>query len=552
VNQQLTRENDQPGVSESTVAELADIVGRDRVLDDSTDLLAYNADCSPRGILRARGGRVEAYQPAVVVQPGHEGDLQELVQWARRTETPLVAYGAGSGVCLGAVGDAESVIVDLKRFDQICEVDGENGYVRAEAGVLGTWLERELRRRGYTMGHYPSSLYCSSLGGYLAARSAGQYSSRYGKIEDMVHAMRVVTGAGERLVTAPEPTDDRPVRETARHGPNLTQVLVGNEGTLGFITDATLRIEPAPDHQYYRGFQFATLQEAIEGIRRIMQAGLKPSVVRLYDPFDALMKSGGSEGAGGEAGSAWLMRLRKMVENTLPDELIDEVAGAVNDVRDAVLTEIIGRPRLVNTLVDRFASKSLCIVGFEGTSTLVEAEADWAFDLLSRYGVDLGAEPGLNWLRHRFDTSYLQSPLFDSGAFVDTMEVSTTWSNLENLYRRVRRAVAPHALALAHFSHVYPEGSSIYFTLVGYRGETDASLALHDRIWSSALEAASEAGGSITHHHGVGALKARWTESDHPGGRRQFEALKATFDPDGILNPGKVYPRTTERDPQER
>ncbi|MFB6374266.1 MAG: FAD-binding oxidoreductase [Bradymonadaceae bacterium] len=550
MNQQVPT---RPGVPEQMVEELADIVGRDRVLDDPTDLLAYNADCSPRGIMRARGRRLEECQPAVIVQPGHEGDLQELIQWARRTETPLVAYGAGSGVCLGAVGDATSVIVDLKRFDQIREVDEENLYVRAEAGVLGTWLERELQRRGYTMGHYPSSLYCSSLGGYLAARSAGQYSSRYGKIEDMIQSMRVVTGAGERLVTGPEPTEEQPVRDTARYGPNLTQVFVGNEGTLGFITDATLRIEPAPSHQYYRGFQFATLPEALEAIRRIMQAGLKPAVVRLYDPFDALTKSGGSEGAGEEGATAWMVRLRKMAEEALPDELIDEVAGAVDGVRNTVMTEIISRPRLVNTLVDRFASKSMLIIGFEGTSTLVEAEADWAFDLLSRYGVDLGAEPGLSWRRHRFDASYLQSPLFDTGAFVDTMEVSTTWSNLENLYRRVRQAVRPHALALAHFSHVYPEGSSIYFTLVGHRRDTEQSLALHDRIWSSALEAASEAGGSITHHHGVGALKADWTESDHVGGRRQFEALKATFDPDGILNPGKVYPkRSTERDGHQR
>lgn len=540
MNQQV---ESQSNLEQATVDELADIVGADRVLSDETDLLAYNADCSPRGIMKARGRQLEDWQPAVVVQPAHEGDLQELVQWARRTDTSLVPYGAGSGVCLGAVGDGDSVIVDLKRFDAIRTVDEENLYVRAGAGVLGVWLEKELRRRGYTMGHYPSSLYCSSLGGYLAARSAGQYSSRYGKIEDMVHSMRVVTGAGERLVTAPEPTEERPVRDVSRYGPNLTQVFVGNEGTLGFITDATLQIEPAPNHQYYRGFQFATLHEALEGIRRIMQAGLKPAVVRLYDPFDALMKGGGSEGASEEGASAWLVGLRKLAEQALPDEVIDEVSGAVDGVRDTIMTELISRPSLVNTLVDRFASKSMLIIGFEGTSTLVEAEADWAFDVLSRYGVDLGAEPGLSWLRHRFDASYLQSPLFDTGAFVDTMEVSTTWSNLEHLYRRVRQAVAPHALTLAHFSHVYPEGSSIYFTLVGHRRGTDRALALHDQIWSSALAAVEEAGGSITHHHGVGALKVDWTENDHLGGRRQFEALKATFDPDGIMNPGKVYPQ---------
>ncbi len=538
----MPEQADERWASPAMIDDLAEIVGRECVLTDRTDLIAYNADCSPRGIILARGRRLDAQMPGAVVQPAHEGDLQELVEWARRTGTPLVAYGAGSGVCLGAVGDRTSVIVDLKRFDRILEVDRTDHYVRAQGGVIGKILEQELRRVGCTMGHYPSSLYCSSLGGYLAARSAGQYSSRYGKIEDMVHSMRVVTGSGERLRTAPDPTDERPGRDLARYGPNLTQVFVGNEGTLGFVTEATLQIEPAPEHRYYRGFEFAALEEALEAIRRVMQAGLEPAVVRLYDPFDAFFKSGGDEGVSEDSATSLLVRLRKMAEKVLPDELVDEIGGAIDGVRNAVVEQVLGRPALVNELIERFSTRSQLIVGFEGRSTMVEAEADWAFELLSRYGVDMGAEPGHRWLEHRFDTSYLQSPLFDTGAFVDTMEVSTSWANLGALYRRVRRAVHPHVLALAHFSHVYPEGSSIYFTFVGHGRGVDASLDLHERTWEAALEAVAEAGGSVTHHHGVGALKADWTENDHLGGRHQFDALKATFDPDGIMNPGKVYP----------
>jgi alkyldihydroxyacetonephosphate synthase len=529
-------------ITHAMASDLAEIVGEEWVLTDETDLLAYNADCSPRGIILARGGRLGEQKPGAVVQPGHTGDLQELVSWARETGTALVPYGAGSGVCLGAVGDRESVIVDLKRFEQIREVDEDDLYVRVGSGVIGQPLENELRRLGYTMGHYPSSLYCSSVGGYLAARSAGQYSSRYGKIEDMVHSMRVVTGRGERLETAPEPTSPEPTRNVAEYGPNLTQVFVGNEGTLGLITDATLQIEPAPDHEYYRGFQFASVSDALDGIRRIMQAGLRPAVVRLYDPFEALFKSGGSEGVSEDSASSWLVRLREMAEKTLPDDIVDEVGAAIDSLRNAIITQVAGRPRLVNDLMERFADESMLIVGFEGRSTAVEAEADWAFDLLSRYGVDMGPGPGRNWAQHRFDTSYLQSPLFDAGVFADTMEVSTTWENLENLYRAVRRAVHPHVLPLAHFSHVYPEGSSIYFTFVGHEPDTEGTLARHQQTWEAALDAVADAGGSITHHHGVGALKVDWTENDHAGGRHQFDALKATFDPDGIMNPGKVYP----------
>ena len=534
------KRGNESGVPRALIDDLEEIVGSGHVLTDQTDLLAYHNDCSPAGIIRARGRRLAENQPAAIVQPAHEGDIQQLVEWARREETALVPFGAGSGVCLGAVGDRESVIVDLKRLDEIHEVDAENLLVRAGSGVMGVVLEKELRRQGYTMGHFPSSLYCSSLGGYLAARSAGQFSSRYGKIEDMVDSMTVVAGTGEEIRTAADGLDERPRRQTARFGPNLNQIFVGNEGTLGMITGATLKIEPAPDHQYYRGFEFESLEEGLRSVRRIMQAGLRPSCVRLYDPFDTLLKSGGSEGA---SAGRLPEQIRGWAREALSEEMLDEITDAVSDVRNSLVAGLVGQPGLVNSLVDRFASKSLLVVGFEGTSTLVEEEADWAFDLLARYGVDLGIEPGMNWLRHRFDASYQQSPLFDTGAFVDTMEVSTTWQNLENLYRRVRRAMQPHVLVLAHFSHVYPEGSSIYFTFLGHEPDTRRSLKLHEKTWKAGLDAVVEAGGSITHHHGVGALKTDWTEGDHTGGARQFEALKQTFDPDGILNPGKVYPR---------
>jgi alkyldihydroxyacetonephosphate synthase len=499
-------------------ADLVSILEADRVLTDPADRLAYNADCSPRGILLTRGRRIDAGQPAAVVQPTSTDEIRGLVDWASRTGTPLVAYGDGSGVCRGAVGDATSVLVDLKHLDDVLQLDADARRVTVQAGMNGYLFERELQRRGWTAGHFPSSIYCSSVGGWVAARGAGQCSSRYGKIEDIVESLRVVTGRGEVIDTA----TDGP--------PDPTQWFVGSEGTLGFITDVTLKVEPKPTQRHYRGFQFDCLDDGIEAIRRLMQKGLRPAVVRLYDPFDTLVKrasGGGSEG----------------LKAALPEALRTALEARVEQWGHAAFNGLIKRAEWVNGAVDAFSSECRLVVGFEGHSESLKTEAEIGFDTLRRWGIDLGVEPGESWRNSRYAVSYKQSPVFDAGAFVDTMEVATNWSNLRTLYDRVREALAPHVLAMAHFSHVYAAGSSIYFTFVGSADTTEEALELHQTTWRRGLDAVDGAGGSIAHHHGVGSIKAAWTDRDHRGGAAGFRALKDAFDPERILNPGTVYPR---------
>jgi alkyldihydroxyacetonephosphate synthase len=195
----------------------------------------------------------------------------------------------------------------------------------------------------------------------------------------------------------------------------------------------------------------------------------------------------------------------------------------------------------LNRVIDVLPAECLLVIGFEGTTRIVADEAHYAFDVLSRYGTDLGQEPGQHWLKHRMDVSYKQSAMYDAGAFVDTMEVSTTWANLNHLYESVRRALAPHVLVMAHFSHVYPEGSSIYFTFAGFGADLEDTMRRYETTWQVGLDTVARCGGSVAHHHGVGQSKASWTHHDHPGGAPLFQVLKNTFDPDGILNPGKVY-----------
>ncbi|MFU8802435.1 MAG: FAD-binding oxidoreductase [Bradymonadaceae bacterium] len=535
----------QRGGQASLVGELEAIVGKGWVRTSGPDKLAYNNDCWPRGIILTRGRRVYQNLPAAIVQPGTVDEVQAIVNWARRTSTPIIPYGAGSGVCGGTVTDETGVIVDLKRLKAIRETRHEDMTARVQSGIIGMLLETELQRRGLTMGHYPSSLYCSSLGGYLAARSAGQYSSRFGKIEDMVISMELVTGTGELVETAPNPLSDRPRHLVWDGGPDMTQIFVGSEGTLGLITEATVRVEALPTHQIYRGFQFPNVTLALESMQELMQAGLRPAVMRLYDAFDSLIAGSRSSVTEDESDTPpWLLdRLWQRARTSLPENLMGQVRRRVDVAAKGLLGRIVGQPVILNALVDVLPAECMLVVGFEGTSSIVEDEAQIGFDMLRRYGHDLGPEPGFHWLQNRFNVSYKQSPLYDTGAFVDTMEVSTTWANLENLYHSVRRAMSPHVFVMAHFSHVYAEGSSIYFTFAGFGKDLDDTLEVYHNAWTSGLSAVAASGGSIAHHHGVGQSKAAYTAYDHPGGDLLFDALKASFDPDGILNPGKVYLR---------
>ncbi|MEO1269688.1 MAG: FAD-binding oxidoreductase [Myxococcota bacterium] len=486
------------------------------------------------------------HEPAGIIQPGSETEVAEVVRILGEACEPVVPYGAGSGVCGGTTPDRGGFVVDVKRLRGITALDSEALTVRVGAGTIGMDLETELQRRGFTLGHYPSSLYCSSVGGYLAARSAGQQSSLFGKIEDMVQSLRLVTGTGELLDTGPGLGVD-----AWPGGLDMTQLVVGSEGTLGIITSSTLRIHPAPEVQLYRGFQCPTLEEGLQVQRRLMQAGLRPCVMRLYDEFDSLIAGRGDDAAA-EPGlpSRLVSGLREVALEAVREradevgwlkELWPDVTRRVSRAARGLLGRAIGQPLLLNQLVDALPGGCLLVLGFEGPERETLREAQAGFAIARQHGFDLGPGPGEHWHANRFNVSYKQSPLFDMGAFVDTMEVSTTWSSLTHMYYAVKEAVAPHAFIMAHFSHAYPEGASIYFTFAGFGSDTEESLARYEAAWQAGQEAVMASGGSVAHHHGVGLSKAPRIGHDHQGGRVLFEGLKAAFDPQGIMNPGKVW-----------
>jgi alkyldihydroxyacetonephosphate synthase len=520
---------------------LGAIVGAENVLSSGPDTLLYARDCWPRLTLEARDGfGAGLIRPLCVAQPGSEQEVSALVRFAEAQGVALVPYGAGSGVCGGAAPIGPSVTVDLKRLRHI-DVDADAQTARVGPGVIGQHLEEALLRRGLTMGHYPSSLYCSSVGGYVAARSAGQYSSRYGKMEDITEALRCVVSGGEVIDTA---TAQR------RWGLDVLPLLVGSEGTLGIITESTVRLAKAPQHRLYAGWLMPDAQAGTDAARRIMQAGVRPAVVRLYDQPDTLLGRHSARKPHGdpEQPTPLSKRLMKRAKAALGDAMArPAVQGLVHRVKHGLMTRSLGQPLALNKLLGMAPKKGcLMIFGLEGTQAEVEAAAAHCHPLLDHAGQALGPEPGEHWYQTRFKVSYKMSPTMDTGAFLDTMEVSTGWSNLMHLYQAVRVAMAPYALVLAHFSHVYPQGCSIYFTFAGFAPDHEALMSRYDAVWAAGLGAVAAAGGSVAHHHGVGQSKAPYMKHDHVGGEALFQDLKAALDPHGILNPGKVWTTATQ------
>ena len=233
----------------------------------------YSRDCWPYLTLMARAGTPSLLPPDAVVYAADEGDVTATIAWCRETRTPLVPVGALSGVVGGAVPVAGGIALDLKQLDMLDASLAEHGIVCAGAGWLGARLEHELNRRGFTLGHFPSSIGCSTLGGYVATRSAGQLSSRHGKIEDLVVGVRYIDANGRAI-------------DTFAAGHDLTALIVGSEGTLGVVTRVWLRVEARPIHRRYRGYLAEGLPPAFSTMRGLMQGGHRPAVMRLYDEFD--------------------------------------------------------------------------------------------------------------------------------------------------------------------------------------------------------------------------------------------------------------------------
>lgn len=485
------------------------------------DRIVYARDLMPLDTIRVQAG-VYSSQPDVVVWPESEGQVVEVMKYASREGMPVVAFGAGSGVAGGTVPMRGGIVMDMKRMNRIWRIDDLSLIADVEPGIVGEVFERELNRKGYTCGHFPSSMYCSTVGGWLAARGAGQFSSKYGKAEDRVMSLRAVLADGRVIET--------PLAPRSATGPDWLHAIVGSEGTFAIITRVKWKVSPYPAHREFHAFHFPTLGAGINAVRSMFQDGLKPAVCRLYDPVDTLIAgSGKSAVTEGPKHESFMAQLMEGLQGVLP-----------NWPR-AVLPRLISRPAPINRIIRKRARKSRLVLIFEGTKDLAEIEHARAVKLCaSNQGDDLGPEPAKRWFGHRYAVSYGLSPVFDLGLFADTIEVATRWSNLEALYNDMMEGIGRHAFVMAHFSHAYAQGCSIYFTFASAGADLTDRLTKYRQIWDAAMEACLKRGAAISHHHGVGMLKQSYMQREHGDAMKIIRALKAAFDPAGILNPGKL------------
>jgi alkyldihydroxyacetonephosphate synthase len=472
-----------------------------------------------------RDGEIASHKPAAIVWPRSTEEVASIVARCAAEGTPLVPYGAGSGVCGGVLPDPRAVILDLKRMASVRSLKRDAPSVNVEAGALGIRFEEDLQAQGFTLGHFPSSILCSTVGGWVAARSAGQCSGLYGKIEDMIVSLECVVGRGE-------------VVELKRRvgGPDLTPIVTGSEGILGVVTAAELRLHDKPERLAFTSFAFPSVEAGWEAMRDMFQAGLRPAVCRLYDAFDSFIARRGA-----------VRGSRKGATKAAP-------VGLAKTTKDAALRLLLRAPSVMNRLIDAVGDKAfggaMLVLVLEGKAERHPEDLARIRHVAARFeGRDLGEAPARRWYEHRYSVSYRQAPVFMAGAFADTMEVAAPWSRLAELYREVRRAMGKHVFVMAHLSHAYPDGCSIYFTFAGSAPTREATLALYDATWRDALEAAIRAGGTLSHHHGVGRSKAPRLGSEIGLGVEVVRSLQRVFDPARIFNPGNLLPPIAPRRP---
>lgn len=477
---------------------LAEALGEAKVRRDEPLRAGYARDTWPKLSVAGLEGKLP-YRPDLVVRPESEAEVAQVVKICRAQGVPVVPYAGGTGVCGGAVAARGGVALDLKQLNRILDLDETSQVVTVEAGVYGVDLENWLNRRGFSLNHFPASLNASTVGGYLACRSAGQASSRYGKIEDMVLSLRVVLPDGRVVQTKAVPR--------MACGPDWNQLFVGAEGTLGIITQATLHVHRLPEKRVFLSYTFKEVDQGILFLREVMQRDLRPAILRLYDPLDSFFfrrayKKGGHEGGG------W----RRRVENSLlqrPQWLgrLLSLAGAKGCIAVAVAEGSAEEARFLQQAVDRAAADC------EGRKAQGYAEHFYA---------------------HRFAVNFFLPRVLQQGVMADTMEVVALWKDIPGVYHRVMEAMGKEGLIFAHFSHAYLTGCCIYFSFVTTR-------AMYDRFWERALRVATEEGSAVSHHHGVGLLKKEALARAYPDGQRLFGEIKSRLDPQGIMNPGKLY-----------
>ena len=488
-------------------ADLVELLGREHVLTEPTQRLGRAGGMSYSDLIRRRGGHDVAVPDGVAV-PADPEQVQLVLELCVRHDLAVVAFGGGTSVVggVGALrGDKAAVLVlDLARLNRLVSVDPVAHVAVLQAGTRAPEAEELLAAHGFTLGHFPQSFERATIGGFAATRSAGQASAGYGRFESGVEGVRLATPAGEwRLGTAP----------ASAAGPDLRQLAIGSEGTLGVITEVAVRVRPVPVETRYEAVVLDGWQAGVEAVRALAQSRALADVTRLSDEDES--------------------------------EVQFELSGAA-------------KSRALRTLLRTrgIAEPCLLVLGWHAaTRQELDERRERTFRALRRFrSVGLGRRVGESWRDNRFAGPRQRDTLLDLGACVETLETATYWSGVSELRSAVRAALLRNLevdgrrpVVMCHVSHAYETGASLYFTVMGLRDAQDP-LGQWERAKRAATEAIADSEhatgrGTITHHHAVGTDHRPWLPQEIGGlGVEVLAAVKRTVDPTGVLNPGKLIP----------
>jgi len=467
--------------SQTLIRELTALLGEDRVVTDPEKLTERTVDTWPLRLVQRVVG-AEPVLPRLVLRPRSTEEVARALAWLNERGIPVVPYGGGSGVTGGAIPTAESVVLDLGDMNQILRLDADNMTVTVQPGVFLADLERWVDERGFITGHYPQSIDVAQVGGLVATFSAGQFSTKYGNIEDMLAGLEAVLPSGE--VVRIEYVPRRAV------GPDLRQLWVGSEGTFGVITEVTLKLFPKPADRWMQGYAVPSMRQGLAIIQRFMQAGWKPAVVRLIDYVEAA----------------------RLLQDTMPGEealliLLSEGPAGYAQVEGAALDEIVraggGRP-----------------MGERPVELWLERRNDV----------------------HEFDQYISMGIIVDT---IEVAAPWTRIADIyEQVTARLKAEVPELLVIMGHSSHSYIQGTNLYFIFGAQPPRDPAEVErVYWSVWERVMAITRECGGTICHHHGIGKLRARWVPEELGTAWPLLQRLKQVLDPNGIMNPGTLLPR---------
>jgi alkyldihydroxyacetonephosphate synthase len=457
---------------------LQKIVGKENIITRFSEKLAYGRDRWPRSNLKYRFGKFPLTDPYLVVVPGSYEEVIDLVKFANSYKIPIVPYALGSGGVGGALPVPNGITIDLKRLNKLLEIDEVGCLATAQAGMNGGLFEAALNKRRLTCGHFPQSMTISSVGGWIACRGAGQSSTRYGKIEDMVVGLKAVLPNGKFMEVRPVP------RRAA--GPSIKDILIGSEGTMGIILEGTLRILPYPEVETVHAIGFKDYLTALDALRKIMQSELRPAVVRLYDEVESKAKT-------------------------------------------AEYPEFANHP-------------CLCMLTFAGVKELVEVEERLALKICQQTGgIEGNPEPVHKWLAIRYE-ALSHKPIFQGQMMdtIEISARWSALPAIYEEMRAAVLDVDPSIHCGAHWSHLYTDGGCMYLTFKYAAPEEGPTEAKHDKISEAAMAVCLKNGGSISHHHGIGYFRGQWLKEELNTGHDLLQTLKDGIDCNHIMNPGKL------------